>query len=174
MADYVLERRFWLPRPRPDVFAFFADPRNLSLVTPPSSGLRWLTAPPTALTAGTVLEFSTRVLGVRFRWRVFVREFDPPYRFVDAQLWGPFARWEHRHRYVEGPRDDPKGPIGTWVEDRVTYRLPLGPLGRLAHGWGVGRAIERTFDFREGRLKALLGAVSAPLRADGAPRAESA
>jgi ligand-binding SRPBCC domain-containing protein len=174
MADYVLERRCWLPRPRPDVFAFFADPRNVSRVTPPSSGFRWVTAPPSTLAAGTVLEFSTRTFGVGCTWRVFVREFDPPYRFVDAQLWGPFARWEHRHRYVEGPLADATGPVGTWVEDRVTYRLPLGSLGRLAHRLGVGRAIERTFDYREGRLKELLGAVSTPLSADAAPRAGSA
>ena len=38
------------------------------------------------------------------RWRVMVREFDPPYRFVDVQLWGPFARWEHRHRFVARER----------------------------------------------------------------------
>ena len=43
------------------------------------------------------------LLGWPIRWRVMIREFDPPYRFVDVQLWGPFARWEHRHRFVAGP-----------------------------------------------------------------------
>jgi ligand-binding SRPBCC domain-containing protein len=83
-----------------------------------------------------------------------VREFDPPYRIVDAQLVGPFARWEHRHRFVESP----EGEGGTWVEDRVTYRLPLGPLGRLDHALGVGRRIRRLFAHRDRRLRELLGA----------------
>jgi len=174
MADYVLERRVWLPRPRPEVFAFFADPSNLSLVTSPGGGLNWLTPPPRALAAGAVLDFSTRVLGLPVRWRVFVREFDPPYRFVDAQILGPFARWEHRHRFLEGPPDDGRdGLVGTWVEDRVTYRLPMGPLGRLLHTCGAGQKIAGVFDLRERRLRELLGSTSAPPLADDSRRPAS-
>jgi ligand-binding SRPBCC domain-containing protein len=86
-----------------------------------------------------------------------VREFDPPYRFVDVQLWGPFARWEHRHRFVAGPADE-GGPrvAGTWVNDRVTYRLPLGRLGNLAHALAAGRQITGLFDHRDRRLLELL------------------
>ena len=56
MADHILERRFWLPRARPDVFEFFADPRNLAAVNPPSTRLRWLAPPPERLAAGAVLD----------------------------------------------------------------------------------------------------------------------
>lgn len=157
MADYILERRFWLPRPRPEIFEFFADPRNLAAVNRPSARLTWLAPPPARLAAGAVLDFTVRVAGVTLRWRVMVREFDPPHRFVDAQLWGPFARWEHRHRFVEGQeRDGATGPLGTWVEDRVTYRLPLGPLGRLTHALAAGRQIAALFDYREARIRELL------------------
>jgi len=174
MADYVLERRVWLPRPRAEVFAFFADPSNLSLVTSPRGGVRWLRPPPRRLAAGAILDFSTRVLGLPVRWRVFVREFDPPYRFVDAQILGPFARWEHRHRFLEGPPDDDgEGLAGTWVEDRVTYRLPLGPLGRLLHTYGAGQKIASVFDWRERRLRELLGPTRAPALADDARRPTS-
>ncbi len=157
MADHILERRFWLPRPRPEVFDFFADPRSLVALNPPSARLTWLAAPPDRLAAGSVLDFSVRVTGVPLRWRVMVREFDPPYRFVDAQLWGPFARWEHRHRFAEGPeRNGAAGPLGTWVEDRVTYRLPLGPLGHVAHALAFGRRIAAVFEYRESRVRELL------------------
>ena len=171
MADYVLERRMWLPRSRPEVFAFFADPSHLSLVTPPSGGLRWLTPPPATLAAGAILDFSMRVVGFPVRWRVFVREFDPPYRFVDAQILGPFARWEHRHRFLEGPPDDGRnGSAGTWVEDRVTYRLPLGAVGRLIHNCGVGRQIVGMFDWRERRLRELLNLAETSVTNDDASR----
>jgi ligand-binding SRPBCC domain-containing protein len=166
MADYVLERRLWLPRPRPEVFAFFADPSNLALVHPPSSGLRWLAPPPETLSAGAVIDFSVRVAGWPVRWRVFVREFDPPNRFVDAQIWGPFARWEHRHRFLDGSdTEEARGGPGTWIEDRLTYRLPVGPLGRLAHRLGVERRIVDLFDYRERRLREMFASAPAP----GAP-----
>ena len=156
MADYVLERRLWLPRPRADIFAFFADPRNLAVVQPGWARPVWLVEPPARLEAGALLDFRVRAAGLPVRWRVMVREFDPPFRFVDAQLWGPFTRWEHRHRFLE-ERAAAGGPPGTWVEDRVTYRLPLGPLGRATHGMGIGRRIVALFDYRDERLRARFG-----------------
>jgi ligand-binding SRPBCC domain-containing protein len=156
MPDHILERRVWLPRPRAEVFEFFADARNLSRIHPGWARPRWLRPPPVPLAAGAVLDF--RVPGWPGAWRVIVREFDAPYRFVDAQLRGPFARWEHRHRFVEGPeRDGETAPAGTWVEDRVTYRLPLGALGQVAHALGAGHRIRRLFDYRDRRLRELLG-----------------
>ena len=158
MADYVVERRLWLPRPRAEVFAFFADARNFALVNPFSARLRWLSPPPETLSAGAVIDFSVRLAGLPVRWRVFIREFDTPYRFVDVEIWGPFARWEHRHRFGEGPGPEGiAGPPGTWVEDRVTYRLPLGPLGRVAHALGVKRRIAGLFEYRDQRLGERLG-----------------
>ena len=181
MPDHILERRVWLPRPRPEVFEFFADARNLSLIQPPWARPRWL-APPPRLAAGAVLDF--RVLGLPIAWRVMIREFDPPYRFVDVQLRGPFARWEHRHRFVEGPGGTPGIPVegprnapgetpgigaegrgddlpggapGTWVEDRVTYRFPAGAVGRLVHGLGGGRRLRGLFDYRDRRLRERFG-----------------
>ena len=136
MADHVFESRVWLARPRPEVFAFFADPTALERLTPPTFRLRWLGLVP-------------------LRWRAFVREWDPPFRFVDVQVRGPFARWEHRHRFLE------EGG-GTWVEDRVTYRLPLGPLGRVAHAGLVRRQLRELWDYRHRQLAELVKPLSAP------------
>jgi hypothetical protein len=94
-------------------------------------------------------------LGVPVSWRAFIREWDPPYRFVDVQVRGPYARWEHRHRFLEE-----RG--GTWMEDRVTYRLPLGPLGRAAHALLVRRQIAAMWRYRTKRLGELVGPVSSP------------
>jgi len=157
MADYIIERRCWLPRPRPDVFAFFADPRNLAACQPAWARPAWINDPPPQLEAGALLDFTVRVAFVRTRWRVMVREFDPPFRFVDAQLWGPFARWEHRHRFLEGPETETGSVSGTWIEDRVTYSLPWGPLGRAAHALCAGRRIRALFDFRDACLRSRFG-----------------
>jgi ligand-binding SRPBCC domain-containing protein len=153
MADHVLETRVWLARPRPQVFAFFADPANLARVSPPALRLRLLT-PGVTLAAGAVLDFRIVWLGLPLRWRTYIREFDPPYRFVDVQVRGPWARWEHRHQFLEEDG-------GTWIEDRVTYRLPLGPIGHVLHAAVVHRQIRRAWALRHARVAELLaGAVT--------------
>jgi ligand-binding SRPBCC domain-containing protein len=154
MADYVLERRCWLPRPRPQVFAFFADPRNLAELSPPGAAPQWIEPPPAVLAAGTLLDFRMRAMGIPTRWRVMIREYDPPYRFVDVQVRGPWARWEHRHQFLE------EGD-GTWMEDRVTYRPPLGPLGHVLHSALLERQLRAAWAFRQARLVELFGGTPA-------------
>lgn len=149
MPDHVLEFRLLLPAPRVRVFEFFARPENLATITPGWLGFTLLTPAPIMLAAGAVLDYRIRWLGLPVRWRSLIREYDPPYRFVDVQVIGPYARWEHRHMFVEEAG-------GTVVEDRVTYRLPLGPIGELVHRLGVRRQLEAIFAYRCRRLRALL------------------
>ena len=151
MADHVLEARLWVGRARSEVFAFFADPANLARITPPALRLRLASAPDT-IAAGAVLDYRLRWLGVPVRWRAYVREYDPPFRFLDVQLHGPYARWEHRHRFLEEAG-------GTIVEDRVVYRLPLGPIGRVMLAGVVGRQLRAAWAYRTRRLAELLGPV---------------
>ena len=150
MADHVLEARLWVGRPRAEVFGFFADPANLVRLTPPALGLRLVRATPMA--PGAVLDYELRWLGLPLRWRAFIREYDPPYRFLDVQVRGPYSRWEHRHRFLETDG-------GTVIEDRVVYRLPLGALGRVAHAVFVGHQLRATWSYRARQLAALLGPV---------------
>lgn len=149
MADHVLESRVWLAHPRAQVFAFFADPQNLTRLTPPGFHLRVLT-PASALAAGAVLDLRVAWLGIPLAWRVYIREYDPPHRFVDVQVRGPWARWEHRHLFLEHDG-------GTWVDDRLTYRPPLGPLGRMAHALLLGRQVRTLWAYRQQRLAELFG-----------------
>jgi uncharacterized protein len=154
MADHIFESRVWVARPRPEVFALVADPVQRAQLTPPAFRLR-LRAGGAGMAAGHVLDYDLRWLGLPVRWRVFVREWDPPFRFVDVQIWGPFARWEHRLRCLAGAD-------ATCVEDRITYRLPLGPLGRLVHAVAVRRQLERAWAYRRARLAELAGAITPP------------
>ncbi len=151
MADYIVESRMWLPKPRAEAFAFFADPANLVRVAPPSLRLRLL-GPPPAMSAGATFDLRLRWLGLPLRWRTFVREYDPPFRFLDVQVRGPYARWEHRHIFLSEAG-------GTTVEDRIVYRLPLGALGRLAHGLFVHRQLVGLWRYRRKKISELLAPV---------------
>ena len=151
MVDHVLESRVTIARPRPEVFAFFADPRNLSALTPPALRLT-LRSPVTTLSPGAVLDYHLRWRGLPLRWRAFVREYDPPFRFLDVQVQGPCARWEHRHRFLRERDGD-----ATTIEDRVVYRLPGGPLGRLVHALAARRALTETWRYRTRVLRDRVG-----------------
>ncbi len=74
---------------------------------------------------GDEVTWAARHFGVPWRLTSRITEFDRPRRFVDEQVRGPFRSWWHEHRFetVAG---------GTSMVDRVRYRAPLGPLGRLA------------------------------------------
>ncbi len=155
MADHILESRVWLARARVEVFAFFADPANLPRISPPALRLRCGRVR-RASAAGKRSDFRRCGVLIAADRRGFLPGVRPPHRFVDVQVRGPYARWEHRHNFLEE-----RG--GTWVEDRVTYRLPLGPLGRAAHALVVGRQIEAAWAYRDRRLAELVAPVrSAP------------
>jgi ligand-binding SRPBCC domain-containing protein len=149
MTPHVYEREQRLPGRPADVFAFFADARNLEAITPPLLQFRMLTPDPIVMARGTLLRYRLRVHGVPVSWLTEITAWDPPQRFVDEQREGPYALWQHTHSF----EDDGAG--GTLMRDVVRYELPLGVLGALAHGL-VRRDIEQIFDYRAARVPALL------------------
>lgn len=151
---HVLERTILVPRPRPEVWAFFADPHNLEAITPDFLRFHVETPRPIATASGTLIDYRLSLGGVPFRWRSRIEDVVPGASFVDVQLRGPYRRWRHLHTFADAPG-------GTRVGDRVEYELPLGPLGDLAHAAFVARALRRIFDHRAERVALLLGPAGA-------------
>jgi ligand-binding SRPBCC domain-containing protein len=137
-----LERHQVLPGRPEDVFPFFADARNLERITPPWLGFRVVTPGAIDMGAGTLIEYRLRLHRVPVRWLTRIEAWEPPDRFVDAQVRGPYRAWRHEHRFALTPDG------ATLMRDRVDYELPLGPLGSLAHALFVRRDVERIFDHR--------------------------
>lgn len=146
-GDLVLERTQVLPRPLEDAFAFFADPRTLEAITPPWLSFRIVDAPE-ALARGSLLRYRLRLFGVPVGWLTEITDWRPPRTFTDVQVRGPYRLWEHTHRLV---------PVagGTEIQDHVRYRVPGGPLAPLVDR-PVRRWLDRIFDYRADRLRALL------------------
>lgn len=147
---YLLEREQLVRRPLDEVFTFFADAGNLEAITPAFLNFRILTPQPIAMQPGTLIDYQIKLVGVPLKWRTRIEEFEPPRRFVDVQLRGPYRLWHHTHEFEVVPE-------GTRVIDRVRYQLYLGPLGRAAHAIWVRRTLERIFDHRRRTIDRLLG-----------------
>jgi ligand-binding SRPBCC domain-containing protein len=97
------------------------------------------------------------------RWDTLIQEWDPPVRFVDVQVRGPYRLWHHTHELLAV--DDGHA---TLMRDTVRYALPFGVLGEVARRTVVRRDLEAIFAFRAERVPALVGAPGA-----GAPLGRS-
>lgn len=149
MRVHLLERSQHVPLGVEDTFAFYGDPANLERITPPWLRFRVLEPRPQALSAGARLEYSLVLHRFPIRWMTEIRIWEPPHRFVDFQVRGPYRLWEHAHTFeaVDG---------GTLLTDRVSYAIPYGPLGTLAHVAFVQRDLRRIFDYRRDAVAALV------------------
>jgi ligand-binding SRPBCC domain-containing protein len=152
-TQHILAREQRLPGSPQEVFAFFADAHNLESLTPPLLRFRLVTPAPIAMGRGALIRYRLQVHGVPVSWLTEITEWDPPHRFVDEQLKGPYALWHHTHTFAPAPDG------GTLMRDVVRYRVGFGPLGAIANALLVRRDVEAIFDFRAQRIPALLAAV---------------
>ena len=144
-----MRREQWIGRPVGEVFAFFSDAGNLADLTPPWLGFRILT-PGIELKAGAQIRYRIGLHGVPVGWTTEIRRWEPPHRFTDVQVRGPYRLWHHTHRFEE--RDG-----GTRMTDVVRYRLPFGWLGSVVRRLVVERDLDRIFEYRRARISELMG-----------------
>ncbi len=140
----------WLPQSIETVFNFFGDASNLERLTPPWLRFRILTPAPIAMGKGTLLDYRIRWRWLPLRWRTEITVWEPPHRFIDQQIRGPYRLWNHEHSFEE--RDG-----GTLCRDRVHYAIPGWLLEPLLHFMVVGPDAARIFAFRRARMQKLLG-----------------
>ena len=138
-----IHRDVWLPRPREEVFAFFADAANLERLTPPWLHFRILN-PHIVIARGVLIDYRLKIHGVPLRWQSEISRWDPPRTFVDEQRKGPYRRWVHTHTFEEE-----RG--GTRVGDSVEFEVPFEWIA----GRFVMRDVQAIFTFREQALSTI-------------------
>jgi hypothetical protein len=146
-------------RPLEEIFAFFSDARNLDTLTPPWVGFRILTPEPIDMRRGTLIDYRIRIHGIPLRWRTEIIDWDPPHRFVDLQLRGPYRWWHHEHRFERCGEE-------TRIIDDVEYRAPFH---WISHPLFVQRDVERIFDYRAQALGRLFGVKNASISRTSSP-----
>jgi ligand-binding SRPBCC domain-containing protein len=157
---HVLETEQWVAAPLERVFRFFADPHNLRVISPPSSGakLKALRLIPPNLPpvegsermagTGSEITISFRLLPylpLRGSWTARIMEFVWLHHFRDVQVTGPFEMFDHTHSFREEMRD---GKTGTVIHDRVVYEVGVGPLGVITNALIVRLLLRQMFTYR--------------------------
>ena len=153
--EYELRRVQRLPLPPERVFDFFSDARNLEAITPPSLQFHIITDGPIEIRSGTIIDYRLKLSGIPFRWQSVIEEYDPPRKFVDRQVRGPYAYWHHTHSFAPLAGEG-GGVVATDMTDLVRYRMPFGPIGTMVHALFVRRQLNAIFDFRNKKLVELI------------------
>jgi ligand-binding SRPBCC domain-containing protein len=145
MKTFTLDSSIWLARPIDEVFSFFSDATNLETLTPPWVNFHVLTPAPIKMAVGTRIRYKLGLYGIPVNWESEITVWDPPDKFVDEQIRGPYSRWHHEHFFSarEG---------GTDVLDRVEYSVPGGSL---VNDLFVAPDVRKIFAYRREKLKQL-------------------
>jgi ligand-binding SRPBCC domain-containing protein len=98
---------------------------------------------------GDEVTFRARHFGVVWRMTSRITAYEPPRRFVDEQVRGPFRALHHEHVF------DHLGAGRTRMTDRMTVSAPLGLLGHLATRMLLAPYLRRLLMRRSAHVKRL-------------------
>ena len=135
-------------------WTFLSDPKNLKRITPDYMGFDIISGAERKMFPGQIIQYRlTPLLGSPFRWVTEITHVEEGAYFVDEQRFGPYTFWHHKH-FIK------KTESGVVMEDIVDYKLPLGPLGWLAHVLFVRAKVKHIFDYREKALNEIFNSTS--------------
>ena len=137
-----------------EAWIFLSDPKNLKRITPDYMGFDIISGAERSMFPGQIIQYRlTPLLNIPFRWVTEITHVEEDAYFVDEQRFGPYTFWHHKH-FIK------KTSNGVIMEDIVDYKLPLGPLGWLAHKLFVRKKVKQIFDYREKALNEIFNSAS--------------
>ena len=139
---YQLKRTQFIKSDIQTCWDFFSSPKNLKLITPPYMGFEVKVDLPEKMYEGLMIEYTVKpLMGIPMSWITEIKTVKENEFFVDEQRKGPYSIWHHEHHFkqVEG---------GVEMTDIVSYVIPLGILGKIAHPIIVRKKLEEIFAFR--------------------------
>ena len=127
-----------------EAWQFFSSAHNLETITPEYMNFEVLSSDAQeAIYTGQIIEYTVSpLLGIPMHWVTEITHVNHQKLFIDEQRFGPYSFWHHQHHFTETPN-------GVHMVDLVHYKLPLGPLGKLAHMLFVKRRLQAIFKYRK-------------------------
>lgn len=148
---YSLEVTQFVKIPLKTAWDFFSSPGNLSKITPKRMGFNITSGPQAKMYPGQIITYNVSpVFGIKTNWVTEITHVVEESFFVDEQRFGPYRMWHHEHHFQV--QDD-----GVLMTDRVSYKLPFGIFGRIAHALFVKNQLNQIFEYREKCLEGMFG-----------------
>lgn len=146
---YTLEVSQFIKAGLDETWTFFSSPGNLSKITPAHMGFQITSGAPGKMHAGQIITYNVSPFaGLKSNWVTEITHVADKEFFVDEQRFGPYRMWHHEHIFHATD-------TGVMMTDRVSYKLPMGILGRFAHFLFVQRKLRQIFEYRELIIKEL-------------------
>lgn len=122
---------------------FFSSANNLSEITPKDMNFVVRTQLSDAeIYEGMLIDYYVSpLLGIKLNWQTEITKVNFQKSFTDFQKKGPFKLWNHFHEFILNDK-------GVLMMDTVSYELPFGFLGEIAHSVMVKKKLEHIFDYR--------------------------
>ncbi len=125
-----------------EVFAFFENVENLEKITPPWLNFKILSKKPYIVKKNAEFDYSIKILGFRIKWKSIISDYNPPHKFTDIQVNGPYKKWCHTHLFKEFPDH-------ILIVDSVEYELYGKFLAGLVNKIFVQRKLNDIFNYRK-------------------------
>jgi len=146
---YQLKRTQFVKTDLETCWKFFSAPANLQVITPAYMGFRVLTAVPDEMYKGLIIRYTVSpVLKIPLTWVTEITHVQDKRYFVDNQRKGPYRMWHHEHHFKEVER-------GVEVTDIISYLMPYGIIGKLAHWLFIRRQLDEIFAYRFNKVNEL-------------------
>lgn len=154
MVVYHLHTNQFIPTSLEKAWAFISNPANLKNITPKSMGFDITSEElPEKMYPGMIITYSVKpLLGIKTTWVTEITHVEEMKYFVDEQRVGPYTLWHHEH-HLEPVAD------GVFMRDIVTYKPPLGQLGRIANQLFIRRKLREIFQYRGQALEKIFPGV---------------
>ena len=123
------------------VFAFHELPDALERLTPPWENVEVVQKADIS-EIGSRAILKTKIFGLfPAEWIAEHTLYEPPKRFQDVQISGPFAKWEHTH--IVKPHEE-----GAILCDEIEYEPPFWIFGKIAAPFAIKPKLEKMFAYR--------------------------
>ena len=145
MSVETFTKKISVRRPVGEVFAWHERPCALERLTPPWERVEILDQTGGIQDGGRVT-LRSKVGPFWSQWQVEHRGYKERQQFRDVQVSGPFASWEHLHRF------EADGTADSTLTDEIRYELPFGAFGRVGGAFVRGK-LEQLFTYRHAVMR---------------------
>lgn len=125
------------------VWEFASSPKNLKKITPDYMLFNITSENREKMYPGMIISYQVApILKLKLNWVTEITHMIENKFFVDEQRIGPYALWHHQHLFEVVDKQ-------VKMTDIVTYKPPLGFIGRLANTLFIEKQIKSIFEYRK-------------------------